>query len=58
MVRKITSLKIVIKFIKIDSKRLIGWKSLADLPIAENRDLWTFDVDTRDVRYSSLSSKR
>ncbi|PAV72997.1 hypothetical protein WR25_13422, partial [Diploscapter pachys] len=31
-----------------DSKRLIGWKSLVDLPIAENRNLWTFNVDTKD----------
>ncbi|PAV75304.1 hypothetical protein WR25_18476 [Diploscapter pachys] len=31
-----------------DSKRLIGWKSLADLPIAQNQNLRTFNVDTRD----------
>ncbi|PAV91410.1 hypothetical protein WR25_06395 [Diploscapter pachys] len=31
-----------------DSKRLIGWKFLANLPIAGNRNLWTFNVDTRD----------
>ncbi|PAV55979.1 hypothetical protein WR25_14348 [Diploscapter pachys] len=31
-----------------DSKRLIGWEVLNNLPIAENRQLWTFKVDTRD----------
>ena len=32
-----------------DSKRLIGWEFLNNLPIAENRQLWTFHVDTRNV---------
>ena len=43
------------KITKTDSKRLIGWKFLVDLPNAENRNLWTFNVDTRDVRYSRYS---
>ena len=32
-----------------DSKRLIGWHVLHDLPIAEDRQLWTFNADTRNV---------
>ncbi|PAV74980.1 hypothetical protein WR25_10188 [Diploscapter pachys] len=31
-----------------DSKRLIGWHILYDLPNANDRQLWTFDVDTRN----------
>ncbi|PAV90339.1 hypothetical protein WR25_25167 [Diploscapter pachys] len=31
-----------------DSKRLIGWHILNDLPNADDRQLWTFDVDTRN----------
>ncbi|PAV92064.1 hypothetical protein WR25_03039 [Diploscapter pachys] len=31
-----------------DSKRLIGWEFLHNLPVAENRQLWTFNVDTRN----------
>ncbi|PAV71154.1 hypothetical protein WR25_07352 [Diploscapter pachys] len=31
-----------------DSKRLLGWEFLHDLPNAEARQLWTFNVDTRD----------
>ncbi|PAV73301.1 hypothetical protein WR25_18882 [Diploscapter pachys] len=31
-----------------DSKRLIGWEFLHNLPNAETRQLWTFKVDTRD----------
>ncbi|PAV77909.1 hypothetical protein WR25_14004 isoform A [Diploscapter pachys] len=31
-----------------DSKRLIGWHALHDLPINENGQLWTFNTDTRD----------
>ncbi|PAV80124.1 hypothetical protein WR25_24736 [Diploscapter pachys] len=31
-----------------DSKRLIGWHVLHDLPIAEDRQLWTFNAATRN----------
>ncbi|PAV71100.1 hypothetical protein WR25_11289 [Diploscapter pachys] len=31
-----------------DSKRLIGWHILNDLPNADDRQLWTFNVDTRN----------
>ncbi|PAV56321.1 hypothetical protein WR25_19419 isoform A [Diploscapter pachys] len=31
-----------------DSKRLIGWGIVHDLPLAEDRQLWTFNVDTRN----------
>ncbi|PAV62084.1 hypothetical protein WR25_07490 [Diploscapter pachys] len=31
-----------------DSKRLIGWHILYDLSNADDRQLWTFDVDTRN----------
>ncbi|PAV61513.1 hypothetical protein WR25_20717 [Diploscapter pachys] len=31
-----------------DSKRLIGWEVLNNLPNAETRQLWTFKVATRD----------
>ncbi|PAV63634.1 hypothetical protein WR25_05801 [Diploscapter pachys] len=31
-----------------DSKRLIGWEFLHNLPNAEAHQLWTFKVDTRD----------
>ncbi|PAV64864.1 hypothetical protein WR25_05452 [Diploscapter pachys] len=31
-----------------DSKRLIGWHVLNDLPNAETRQLWTFNVDARN----------
>ncbi|PAV58073.1 hypothetical protein WR25_07918 [Diploscapter pachys] len=31
-----------------DSKRLIGWPILNDLPIADDRQLWPFNVDTRN----------
>ncbi|PAV74933.1 hypothetical protein WR25_14159 [Diploscapter pachys] len=30
-----------------DSKRLIGWHVLSDLPIADDRQLWTFNADTK-----------
>ncbi|PAV69920.1 hypothetical protein WR25_01379 [Diploscapter pachys] len=31
-----------------DSKRLIGWHILSDLPIADDRHLWTFNADTKN----------
>ncbi|PAV92911.1 hypothetical protein WR25_15067 isoform C [Diploscapter pachys] len=31
-----------------DSKRLIGWKFMYNLPIAENRLLWSFNLDSRN----------
>ena len=32
-----------------DSKRLIGWHVLNDLPNPEDRQLWAFNVDTKNV---------
>ncbi|PAV75325.1 hypothetical protein WR25_08906 [Diploscapter pachys] len=40
-----------------DSKRLIGWKFLHDLPNAESRQLWTFNVDTRNSKAGYVLSK-
>ena len=36
--------------ISSDSKRLIGWHVLNNLPIAKNLHLWTFNADTRNVK--------
>ena len=47
MVKKLKILTIMRKI--EDSKRLIGWEFLNNLPIAQNRQLWTFHVDTRNV---------
>ncbi|PAV55923.1 hypothetical protein WR25_02762 [Diploscapter pachys] len=40
-----------------DSKRLIGWKFLHDLPNAESRQLWTFNVDTRNSKAGYVLNK-